>query len=151
MLDLPNFDQIGMRISGREESVAFREHPGSAAVADSGYTNGPSLVMLHPSGSTIDLPDPAAARAGENILMGETHKYPGVTHLSSGVTDVGATDVFVARNGIAISGRRASRGARAVFIRDPDRNVLNRVGPGPSVADVIADQVHAEEKQGDPR
>ncbi len=57
------------------------------------------------------------------------------------VKDADATEAFVTENGIAITGRRDFRGTRTIFIRDPDRNVLELVGPGPSVAELIADHV----------
>ncbi len=151
MLDISNFDHVGIRVSDREESVAFYERLGFTLIADGGYENGHPLVMLHPSGININLLGPATARAGGNILMDEKHKYPGITHLALKVADAGAAEAFVVRNGIAISGRRTFRGTRTIFIRDPDRNVLELVGPGPSVADLIAGRVNAEEKQGDPK
>ena len=56
--------------------------------------------------------------------------------------DAEATEDFVTANGIAITGRRDFRGTKTIFIRDPDRNVLELVGPGPSVAELIAEHVH---------
>ncbi len=55
-----------------------------------------------------------------------------------------ATEAFVTDNDIAITGRREFRGTKTIFIRDPDRNVLELVGPGPSVATLIAEHVHSE-------
>ena len=75
--------------------------------------------------------------------MDDELKYPGITHLAVKVRDAEATESFAAENGIAITGRREFRGTRTIFIRDPDRNVLELVGPGPSVADLIAEHVHA--------
>ena len=143
MLDIKNFDHVGIRISDRDKSVAFYELLGFELVADGGYARGHPLVMLHPSGININLLGPANARQGENVLMDEELKYPGLTHLAVKVGDAEAAEAFVAENGIAITGRREFRGTRTIFIRDPDRNVLELVGPGPSVADLIAEHVHA--------
>lgn len=143
MLDISNFDHIGIRISDRTRSVAFYELLGFELIADGGYDNGHPLVMLHPSGININLLGPATAKAGENVLMDETEKYPGITHLAVKVKDANATEAFVVENGIAITGRRDFRGTQTIFIRDPDRNVLELVGPGPSVAELIAEHVHA--------
>ncbi len=142
MLDITNFDHIGIRISDREKSVAFYELLGFKLLADGGFNQGHPLVMLHPSGININLLGPATARAGENVLMDEKPKYPGITHLALKVKDAAATEAFVTENGIAITGRREFRGTQTIFIRDPDRNVLEIVGPGPSVASLIAEHVH---------
>ncbi len=143
MLDIANFDHIGIRISDRAASVAFYEQLGFEMIADGGYDKGHPLVMLHPSGININLLGPANAKAGENILMDDPKKYPGITHLAVKVRDADATEAFVDERGITITGRREFRGTKTIFIRDPDRNVLELVGPGPSVAELIADAVHA--------
>ncbi len=75
--------------------------------------------------------------------MDEASKYPGITHLAIKVKDAEATEAFVNNSRIAITGRREFKGTKTIFIRDPDRNVLELVGPGPSVAELIADHVHA--------
>ncbi|WP_114286707.1 VOC family protein [Candidatus Halocynthiibacter alkanivorans] len=142
MLDIRNFDHIGIRISDRDASVAFYELLGFELVADGGFDEGHPLVMLHPAGININLLGLATAKAGTNILMDEAEKYPGITHLAVKVKDAEATEAFVTQNGIAITGRREFRGTSTIFIRDPDRNVLELVGPGPSVAQLIAEHVH---------
>ncbi len=142
MLDIHNFDHIGIRISDRDTSVAFYEMLGLDLIADGGYDEGHPLVMLHPSGININLLGPATAKAGENILMDEAEKFPGITHMAVKVKDAEATEKFVTDNSIAITGRREFRGTKTIFIRDPDRNVLELIGPGPSVAELIAEHVH---------
>lgn len=144
MLDISNFDHIGIRVSNRADAVAFYELLGFEMIADGGFDAGHPLVMLHPSGININLLGPATAKAGKNVLMDEPEKYPGITHLAVKVKDADATEAFVAANSIAITGRRAFRGTKTIFIRDPDRNVLELVGPGSSVASLIAEHVHAE-------
>jgi lactoylglutathione lyase len=144
MIEISNFDHIGIRISDREKTVAFYELLGFELIADGGFDQGHPLVMLHPSGININLLGPATAKPGENILMDEKPKYPGITHLAVKVKDAEATEDFVTANEIAITGRREFRGTKTIFIRDPDRNVLELVGPGPSVATLIAEHVHEE-------
>ena len=144
MIEIINFDHIGIRISDRDKTVAFYELLGFELIADGGFDQGHSLVMLHPSGININLLGLATAKPGENILMDEKPKYPGITHLAVKVKDAVATEAFVTANGIAITGRREFRGTTTIFIRDPDRNVLELVGPGPSVATLIAEHVHQE-------
>ena len=141
MLDIANFDHIGIRISDRNKSVAFYELLGFEMIADAGFEGGHPLVMLHPSGININLLGPATAKAGENVLMDEKLKYPGITHIALKVEDAEATEAFVTENGIAITGRRDFEGTKTIFIRDPDRNVLELIGPGPSAASLIAKHV----------
>lgn len=142
MLDIANFDHIGIRISDRAASVAFYEKLGFEMIADGGFDHGHPLVMLHPSGININLLGPATAGGGRNVLMDEDEKLPGITHLAVKVKDADAIEAFVTAEGITITGRRAFRGTKTIFIRDPDRNVLELVGPGPSVASLIRDAVH---------
>ena len=142
MLHIEKVDHIGIRIGDREKSVAFYQLLGFELVADGGCANGHPLVMLHPSGININLLGPATARWGENVLMDEEAKYPGITHLAVKVRDAEATEAFVTEHGVAITGRREFRGTRTIFIRDPDRNVLELVGPGPSVSELIAEHIH---------
>ena len=144
MIDITNFDHIGIRISDRETSVTFYQLLGFELLADGGFDNGHPLVMLHPSGININLLGPATAKPGENVLMDEPLKYPGITHLAVKVKDAELTEEFMKTNNIAITGRREFRGTSTIFIRDPDRNVLELIGPGPSVATLIAEHVHAE-------
>ena len=144
MLEITNFDHIGIRISDQKKSVEFYELLGFELIADGGFDKGHPLVMLHPGGININLLGPATAKPGENILMDEKPKYPGITHFAMKVKNASATEEFVTGHGIAITGRREFRGTSTIFIRDPDRNVLELIGPGPSVATLIAEHVHAE-------
>jgi lactoylglutathione lyase len=80
--------------------------------------------MRHPSGLElnfiINAPDPNAT----NILMDVADKHPGITHLALRVSDVGAVENALKAAGVAISGHRGENPVRAVFVRDPDRNVI---------------------------
>lgn len=145
MLGIDRVDHVGIRISNREKSVEFYQLLGFEMIADGGYDAGHPLVMLHPAGININLLGPATAKAGENVLMDEDQKYPGITHVALKMQNAEATEKFMNKNNIAITGRREFRGTKTIFIRDPDRNVLELVGPGPSVAELIAEHVHSNE------
>lgn len=144
MLEMTKIDHIGIRISDRDRSVAFYQLLGFKLIADGGYDQGHPLVMLHPAGININLLGPATARAGENVLMDEAEKYPGITHVAIKMKSAEDAEAFVTANNIAITGRREFRGTKTIFIRDPDRNVLELVGPGPSVAELIEEHVHSQ-------
>ena len=141
MLDIDRFDHIGIRVSDKNQAVAFYESLGFVLVADGGFDAGHPLVMLHPSGININLLGLATAGGGSNILMDAADKYPGITHVALQVRDAAAAQRHIEDLGIAITGRRDFEGVQTIFIRDPDRNVLELVGPGPTVADLIVRHV----------
>ncbi len=146
MLEMNNIDHIGIRISDPAQSVPFYELLGFDLLADGGFGAGHPLVMLHPSGININLLGPATGRAGHNVLMDEREKFPGITHLAIKVKSAEDTRSFVEAQGITITEKRSFRGTETIFIRDPDGNVLELVGPGPSVAVLIAEHVQENAK-----
>jgi lactoylglutathione lyase len=145
MIEMQNVDHVGIRISNRAASVAFYELLGFSLIADAGFDDGHPLVMLHPSGININLLGPATGKAGENVLMDHNVKYPSITHVAIKMKSAEDTEAFMIANEIPITGRREFRGTKTIFIRDPDRNVLELVGPGPSVAELIKEHVHASD------
>ena len=56
--------------------------------------------------------------------MDTDEKYPGITHVSFKVGSIDAARQFLAGNDIPLSGQFSFKDLRAVFIRDPDRNVI---------------------------
>ena len=56
--------------------------------------------------------------------MDVDEKYPGITHVSFKVASLDDAKRFLAEQGIPPSGQFSFRDLRAVFIRDPDRNVI---------------------------
>lgn len=141
MLNIQNFDHIGIRISDPGRSVAFYEMLGFELVADGGFEQGHPIVMVHASGLNFNLLGPSTAKPGHNVLMDEPDKYPGITHIAVKVASAEEAEAFVTAQGIEITGRREFRGTTTIFIRDPDRNVLELIGPGPSVADLIVEHM----------
>ena len=137
MLDIKRVDHIGIRISDRERSVAFYEQLGFHFVAGANYDAGHPIVMRHDSGLVVNLLGPANGMPGENILMDRPEKYPGITHFAIKVGSIKAVKEGLARAGIPISDRRQFMGVSTVFIRDPDRNVIEIVGEGPDVSELI--------------
>ena len=147
MIDIRKVDHIGIRISDRDASVAFYEKLGFAFVSGIAYEDGHPIVLQNASGLTLNLLGPANTFAGQNILMDRDDKYPGITHFAIKTGDIAATESALAAAGIAISDRRRFMGVSTVFIRDPDRNVIEIVGEGPDVADLI---LAYEREQADP-
>ena len=137
MLDSASIEHIGIRISDRDVSVTFCETLGFCFFAGAAYDQGRPIVIRHPSGLVVYLLGPANVMQGENILMDRPDKYPGITHVALKMKDIAGTEKALAKAGIPIPDRRHFMGMSTIFIRDPDRNLLELVGEGPDVATLI--------------
>ena len=124
MLGIEKVDHIGIRVSDKAVSVAFYERLGFQTLSDTGFEKGHPIIMQHPSGVVLNLLGPTDMPNDRNILMDVDGKYPGITHVSFKVDSIDAAKAFLAENGIALSGQFSFKDLRAVFIRDPDRNVI---------------------------
>ena len=67
---------------------------------------------------------PATSGLGENILMDVEEKYSGITHVALTVASLAEAKNFMQENGIEITGSFSFGKMSAIFIRDPDRNVI---------------------------
>ena len=111
---------IGIRVHDYARSVAFYQQLG---FVHSWGPHGPDQVaaMRHPSGLELNFIVNAPSAVEPNILMDVSEKHPGITHIALRIADVAATEAALQAAGIPISGKR---GSVAVFVRDPDRNVI---------------------------
>lgn len=124
MLDIENVNHIGIRISSKDESVAFYELLGFEFKNDAGFEEGHPIIMRHSSGVTLNLLGPSNQSENSNILMDVPEKYTGITHFALTVKDLNDAKAFVLENNISITGSFSFDGMSAIFIRDPDRNVI---------------------------
>jgi len=114
---------IGIRVHDLARSRAFYETLGF--VFQWGPF-GPEQVagLRHASGLEINLIVNAPEPEAPNVLMDVPHKHAGFTHIALAIGSVAETEAALARAGIAISGRRGDNPVRALFVRDPDGNVI---------------------------
>ena len=124
MLDIQAVNHVGIRVSNKKTSIGFYESLGFDLVSDVGFEKGHPVIMKHSSGVVLNLLGPANAGDGNNILMDVDEKYPGITHVALTVASLDATKAFLNEAGIEISGSFSFGDMSAVFIRDPDRNVI---------------------------
>jgi lactoylglutathione lyase len=111
---------IGIRVHDLERSRAFYEQLGFKLTWGPAGPE-PVAAMLHPSGLELNFILNAKQPDAPNILMDVGEKHPGITHIALKVGDLTKLEASLKEAGIAISGRR---GSAALFVRDPDRNVI---------------------------
>lgn len=124
MLNIESVNHIGIRIADKERSIAFYQQLGFQFSQDAGFEQGHPIVMRHPSAVVLNLLGPASQRDAGNILMDVDEKHTGITHFALTVENLGEARAFVEANDIAITGSFSFKGMSAIFIRDPDRNVI---------------------------
>src|SRR5262249_31798883 len=114
---------IGIRVHDLERSKAFYAHLG---FKESWGPFGPDKVtaLIHSSGLELNLIVNAPDEKAPNILMDVAQKHAGITHIALKIEDVATAEAALGALGIAISGRRGESPVRALFVRDPDGNVI---------------------------
>lgn len=119
------YDHVGIRVSDRRRALAFYEALGFVERAR--FPGDEANEMESADGVRINLIFNAARRPGaRNALLDEPVKLPGITHPAFVVDDLAALQDWLQRQGIAITEGPRRLGPRrvALFIRDPDGNVL---------------------------
>jgi len=124
MLGIEKVDYVGIRVSDKTRSIEYYEALGFKTLADTGFDQGHPVIMQHPSGVVLNLLGPSNTANDKNILMDVDEKYPGITHVSFKVASMDEARSFLKDRGIALTGEFTFKGMHAIFIRDPDRNVI---------------------------
>lgn len=124
MLNIESVNHIGIRIREKKRSVAFYEVLGFTFRSDAGFDQGHPIILRHPSGVVLNLLGPANSSFESNILMDSKEKHTGITHIALTVESLEETKAFLASENIELTGSFSFGGMSAVFIRDPDRNVI---------------------------
>jgi len=134
MLGIESVNHIGIRIGDKSTSVSFYELLGFELTADAGFEEGHPLIMRHPSGVVLNLLGPANVDEDRNILMDVDDKHTGITHFALTVASLDDAKAFMSEQDIKITGSFSFGNMSAIFIRDPDRNVieLDAFGTGDS-------------------
>ncbi len=124
MLEIESVNHVGIRIRDKSVSVSFYEKLGFQLVQDIGFNQGHPVIMKHPSGVVLNLLGPATTSDSTNILMDVDEKYPGYTHFALTVSSLDDAKDLMKTNGIEITGSFSFQKMSAIFVRDPDRNVI---------------------------
>jgi lactoylglutathione lyase len=122
---------VGIRVHDLDRSVRFYALLGFHKTAGP-IGPEPVAILQHPSGLEINLVLNATLADAPNVLMDGPDKHPGITHIALLCADIGAAQRQLQAAGVALSGGPMQLGpvARAIFVRDPDRNVIELHQPG---------------------
>ncbi len=80
--------------------------------------------MKNQNGVVLNLLAPATIADNKNILMDVDEKYTGITHMALTVSPIADAKAFMANHNIEITGSFGFGSMSAIFVRDPDRNVI---------------------------
>lgn len=72
----------------------------------------------------VNLLGPSDQKDGENILMDLPELYSGITHVALTVSSIAHARQFMRDNNIVETGSFSFGEMSAIFMRDPDRNVI---------------------------
>ena len=116
---------IGIRVHDLERSVRFYELLGFTKTAGP-IGPEPVAILNHASGVEINLVLNAPHASEPNVLMDVPEKHPGITHFALLCPDILAAKARLEAAGIVPSGGpiRFGPDAQGMFVRDPDRNVI---------------------------
>jgi lactoylglutathione lyase len=123
-------DHIGIRVRDLDRALAFYRVLGFGLVH---RAVGDDVAIIR-NEHEVELNLVFNADAGDpsvNILMDVAGKLPGYTHIALRVGSIPATIAALGANGIAITQgpvRFGESGHVSVFVRDPDRNVIELRG-----------------------
>ncbi len=130
MLDIKSVNHVGIRIKDKTRSVSFYELLGFEFGSDAGFEDGHPIIMNHPSGVVLNILGPANSQGDSNILMDVDAKHTGITHVALTIGSLDDARNFMSENDIEITGSFSFGDMSAIFIRDPDRNVIELDGYG---------------------
>jgi lactoylglutathione lyase len=116
---------IGIRVHDLARAVRFYALLGFTKTAGP-LGPEPVAILDHPSGVELNLILNAPSASAPNVLMDVAEKHPGITHIALLCPDITAARARLEAAGIPLSGGpvRFSADAQAIFVRDPDRNVI---------------------------
>lgn len=124
MLELLAVDHIGIRIVDADRSLRFYRTLGFSVVAR--HDDHGVIILRNDAGIEINfIVNGVPFESGKNPLMDVDDKYSGYTHVALRVASLASAQELLERAGIELSGGPVRLGnGTSLFIRDPDRNVI---------------------------
>ena len=129
-ISIERVDHIGIRVRDIDRALDFYRVLGFSLLHRAANDD----VAIVRNGNGVELNLIFNANAGDpaaNVLMDVPEKYAGYTHMALRVASIPATIAVLKANDIAITQGPVSfddSGQVSVFVRDPDRNVIELRG-----------------------
>ena len=124
-MKINRLDHVGIRVMEFDRAIAFYEKLGFSLIRRDLKER--VVVMKHDSGVEINLLDSGNDdNDAQNVLMDVKPKYPGYTHYAIEVESAQDAKRFLESIGLTITEGPVTfgDGKSSVFVRDPDRNVI---------------------------
>ena len=134
MIGIEQVDHIGIRVADKARALAFYAQFGFELIHESSF----DAVVIIKNAADVELNliiNGKDLTGGKNILMDVPEKHPGYTHVAFRVADIRQTIAGLKAAGTVITQGPVTFGDGhvSVFLRDPDRNVIElraRLEPG---------------------
>jgi len=124
-LAIRSLAHLGIRVRDFARSVTFYRQFGFRVIREDRQER--IVVLRHASGLELNLLDSVSGDGSrDNVLMDRPERHPGYTHMALRIADVWQARQQLEQLGIGITEGPVTfgDGSTSIFLRDPDRNVI---------------------------